>query len=127
MKFKKVNGLLVPIEENKQDNSPAYLKQFNCPHCGYYHDDEANPLEQKTVGQAGPGPHIPHSDCPVCGMCMGCESDEKPTKWNCPHCGRFFDSEVEPHEEATIAGIRLPGRPNLPHAFCPGCKGCMGC
>ncbi len=56
---------------------------------------------------------------------------EMAKSWNCPHCDRFFDTEVESiGEEATIGRITLPGyeyKPYIPHSNCPGCKKCMGC
>lgn len=46
-------------------------------------------------------------------------------KWNCPHCGTFYDPQEHPGaEEATISGIVL-SEPAIPHIPCPACRACM--
>lgn len=35
-KYKKVNGLIVPVE--KAPELEKYLRQFDCPHCNSYYD-----------------------------------------------------------------------------------------
>lgn len=76
MKFKEVNGLLVSIEEpKKQYSAPVYLRKFDCPHCGRFYDADVECHAEATIGQMGPGPHIPHSTCPGCKKCMGCSEE----------------------------------------------------
>ena len=50
---------------------------------------------------------------------------ERPTSWDCPSCGEFFDLEKAGEVwEATVGSIG-PGA--IPHISCPHCEKCMGC
>jgi hypothetical protein len=44
-------------------------------------------------------------------------------RWDCPHCGRYYDMDLEPREEATL-GIPYGA---IRHINCPECEKCMGC
>jgi transcription elongation factor Elf1 len=69
--YTKKNGIFLPQEKPKKQ-SPVYLDKFDCPHCGVYFDASTQGGEVYTVGNVGPGPHIPHMHCPECKKCMGC-------------------------------------------------------
>jgi hypothetical protein len=45
-------------------------------------------------------------------------------QWNCPHCGEYYDSEVQNGEEKTVGKM---GKDLIPHIYCPKCNQCMGC
>ena len=49
---------------------------------------------------------------------------KRPTEWNCPRCGEFYDSTKQVNEEATVGSLRPDA---IPHILCPKCKKCMGC
>lgn len=53
---------------------------------------------------------------------------QRAKQWNCPKCGYFYDTEVEPsREEATVGYIGMDGETYIPHIDCPECKECMAC
>lgn len=70
MKFVKSNGIYLPKPQRSE--RPVYLRKFDCPHCGEFYDRDAQDSEEATIGNTGPGPHIPHINCPQCKKCMGC-------------------------------------------------------
>lgn len=49
-------------------------------------------------------------------------------QWDCPHCGYYYDKDVEPsREEYTVGSICLDDKPMIPHIVCPECGECMAC
>ena len=49
---------------------------------------------------------------------------KRPIRWLCPHCGYWYDSEVEECVEEATVGQVFGG---CAHITCPGCGRCMGC
>lgn len=72
----RINGLYIPKEDTKTQQ-PVYLRKFDCPHCGKFYDRDIQDAEEATIGNAGPGPRIPHINCPQCKKCMGCGNDRQ--------------------------------------------------